>query len=111
MTTIATVNVLGTDYKIIRQSEVENPKLKDFDGLAEFYTHTLHIAEKTDSPNTVDNVDEYFKKVIRHEIVHAFLKESGLDANSDWARNEEIVDWFALQGPKIMAAWVDAGCV
>lgn len=50
-------------------------------------------------------------KIVRHEIVHAFLKESGLDCNSDWARNEEIVDWIALQGPKIMAAWTEAGCI
>ena len=36
------------------------------------------------------------KKVIRHELVHAFLFESGLSVNS-WADNEEIVDWIAIQ--------------
>jgi len=32
--------------------------------------------------------------------VHAFLYEGGLNSES-WARNEEIVDWMAIQIPKI----------
>lgn len=53
------------------------------------------------------------KETLRHEILHAFLIESGLDASSSenigpWARNEEMVDWFALQGPKIIKAWQEA---
>ena len=38
-----------------------------------------------------------------HEIVHAFLHESGLSSNSEWAMNEEIADWIALQLPKIIS--------
>jgi uncharacterized membrane protein len=45
------------------------------------------------------------KRILRHEIIHAFLFESGLadDSNSAdaWAVNEEMVDWFARQAPKI----------
>jgi hypothetical protein len=53
---------------------------------------------------------------LRHEIVHAFFTESGLMDNalqleSAWAGNEEMVDWFAIQGPKIYAAWKEAGAV
>ena len=44
--------------------------------------------------------------VLKHEIIHAFLYESGLDSNSfsysgAWAVNEEMVDWLALQWEKI----------
>ena len=43
--------------------------------------------------------------MLRHEIIHAFLFESGLECNSlktyNWAENEEMVDWFAIQSPKI----------
>ena len=39
-------------------------------------------------------------------MIHAFMFESGLDCNSNnvegWARNEEMVDWMAIQMPKIM---------
>lgn len=42
---------------------------------------------------------------LRHEIIHAFLFESGLWVNSNsvecWAMNEEMIDWIAIQYPKI----------
>ncbi|MFD1464645.1 hypothetical protein ACFQ4L_00875 [Lapidilactobacillus mulanensis] len=40
-------------------------------------------------------------KDTRHELIHAFLCESGLAENSDWAQNEEVVDWIARQFPKL----------
>ena len=51
----------------------------------------------------------YRQQVIRHELVHAFLFESGLGADS-WGINEEIVDWIAYQFPKMAEAFgkVDA---
>ena len=55
------------------------------------------------------------KKVKRHEIVHAFLKESGLDCASHhaiaWAQDEEIVDSMAHQGLKLYQAWEKAGAI
>ena len=50
----------------------------------------------------VENVEELEKKVLRHEIIHAYLGESGLRSSSEWAENEEMVDWFAIQFPKIL---------
>ena len=47
-------------------------------------------------------------KVFLHEVVHAFLFESGLSGNS-WAANEEIVDWMAHQIPKIVQSLEEAG--
>lgn len=52
----------------------------------------------------------YQKEVIA-SIVHAFLFESGLAENSEWAQNEEMVDWFACQAPKIYAAFRAAGAI
>ena len=44
-----------------------------------------------------------------------FLKESGLDhsANSvdNWANNEEMIDWFALQLPKIFKVYKELKCL
>lgn len=50
---------------------------------------------------------------LKHEIIHAFLYECGLDRNSmsyqgSWATNEEMVDWFALQYEKIRTVMHDA---
>jgi len=49
--------------------------------------------------------------VIRHELIHAFLFKSGLDACAEWARNEEMVDWLAIQFPKLMKAFQEADCL
>ena len=55
------------------------------------------------------------KKVLRHEIVHAYLCESGLEhcslGEDSWATNEEMVDWMAIQGPKLYKAWEEAGAL
>ena len=56
------------------------------------------------------------KHVLKHEIVHAFLAESGLFDNSlkqkePWALNEEMIDWMALQTEKIYMAYSSLGLV
>lgn len=55
------------------------------------------------------------KETLRHEIIHAFLNESGLGWNSfpverAWAKNEEMVDWIAIQFPKISKVFKDLDC-
>ena len=97
------VNVLGTEYKIVKGvKESDDPKLRrGGDGYCDFTTKKIVIAEMIADDNTVEDMDCYKKNVIRHELVHAFLYESGLDTCSDWARNEEIVDWIALQSEKM----------
>lgn len=57
---------------------------------------------------TVGDVMAHENKVFLHEVVHAFLFESGLSGNS-WAANEEIVDWMAHQIPKIVQSLEEAG--
>lgn len=54
--------------------------------------------------------ETYRKKTLRHEIMHAFLNESGLSDSSNrfdgaWAKNEEMVDWLAIQAPKIFSTF------
>lgn len=99
------INVLGTEYQIIVQTEDENPKLKDANGLCEMYAKKIVVRDIKPTDDTVDNLDAYKRKVLRHEIIHAFFEESGLSYNSEWANNEEMVDWFAIQFPKILKAF------
>lgn len=51
---------------------------------------------------------------LRHEIIHAYLNESGLrwdahTSNKPWAKNEEMIDWFAVQAPKIFKTYSELG--
>ena len=57
------------------------------------------------------NLNEHKKKLIRHEIIHAFLFESGLGENSNWAQNEEMVDWLAFQIPKVVEVFQKIDCI
>lgn len=103
MEEMAKVNVLGTEYTIfINVAERDKTYMKGNDGIADFTTKEIFINILDDGdPMNMQNMSVYENRTIRHEIVHAFLFESGLDHNTEWARNEEIVDWIAIQFPKL----------
>lgn len=108
------VNILGTEYVIKEQSESQNPKLKENLGICEQYSKEIIIndfGEYKDDAMLVKNPDDLKKKVLRHEIVHAFFGESGLRGNSSYAENEELVDWIAIQFPKMKKAFEEVGCL
>lgn len=111
------LNILGSEWKIIYRNE--DPAFEEAKGYAN--APAREIVVENPKVATVGGLDFSLKdqyidmrRVVRHEIVHAFLMESGLDESSNpadaWATNEEMVDWFARQGPKIYKAWkeVDA---
>lgn len=96
------INVLGTEYTThLNVLEKDEPRLSDYDGFTDTSTKDIYIAKFVYDEHSVKDLKKHSKIVLRHEIIHAFLFESGLNFNSDWARNEEIVDWIALQFPKL----------
>lgn len=109
MQMIDVVNVLGTPYTVTKKNMVEEPELEQCDGFCDHTTKSIVISDIIERPGSVEDLDTYIKGVIRHELVHAFLFESGLGADS-WGINEEIVDWIAYQFPKLAEAFtkVDA---
>ena len=116
-----TVNILGTEYTITIKKYDEDEAFErcDIGGYCVGLTKSIVICDMTTykglEHETQEALDAYTKKNLRHEIVHAFFEESGLSDNSStiegWARNEEMVDWIAIQGPKIWKAWQEAGAV
>lgn len=97
------IDILGTSYEIIRQTEEENQKLKDANGLCEIYSKKIVLREiNEDDPNYYENIEAWKNKTFRHEIIHAFFAESGLRNNCAYAEDEELVDWIAIQFPKIL---------
>ena len=100
------VNVLSTVYRIKYVTSLDGRG-----GETDFYTKEIRISEQEDVPAEykTDNLKEMQRHVLRHELIHAFLFESGMDqssaAHEAWAVNEEMIDWMAIQMPKIMAAY------
>lgn len=96
------VSILGTEYEIIEQTEEQNSKLRNSNGLCEIYSHRIILnADLKEDELTYENFQEFKKRILRHEIIHAFFAESGLRGNSEYAESEELVDWIAIQLPKI----------
>ena len=104
------VHILGTEYIILKRSERDDKRLNNCDGYCDWTTKQIVV--KQEMYGNLGNMDFFIKKVIRHEIIHAFALESGLHECSGetdaWAANEAMVDWFARQGPKIYKAWQEA---
>lgn len=106
-----TVNILGVPYDIRFYSGSNDAKLEDACGYTEMYSKEIIIDDFKPDEKTVNDSESFKRKVLRHEIVHAFLQESGLGECSDWARNEEMVDWIALQFEKMQKAMKEAGAI
>lgn len=100
-----TVNILGTEYEVIMDAPDEMLP-EDADGAMDHSVKRIVVAKFESNRNSIKDLDVYRKKVLRHEVIHAFLFESGLWNNSGnvtaWGQSKEITDWFAIQSPKIM---------
>ena len=107
-----TINVLGAEYTVTLTTEQSEPRLEGCDGFCDETTREIVVENyKRNLPGSKGKLELQEQKNLRHEILHAFLFESGLAENSDWAQNEEMVDWVAKQGPKIIKAWQEAGAL
>ena len=109
-----TVDILGTPYQIHVIPTKMDPLLKDNDGYCDRTSKRIVVDDCTGCGCDYDKPEEYVNKVIRHEIVHAFLFESGLAEGWMHQKNgqEEItVDWIAIMAPKLHLAFKQAEAV
>lgn len=107
-----TCNVMGEVWSVYFRNEEDDEALNDNEGYCDDCGKFIVIRKIAEKKNPLDlgeaeqRVNQ--KRTIRHELVHAFLSESGLSASSlaleeGWATNEEMVDWIARQSPKMFA--------
>lgn len=114
------VYILGTEYTIEKRTQ-EDKELAGLGGYCKNITPLIVIGDlstyegfDSDDSITIENIE---KNTLRHEIIHAFLNESGLGDNAfatysiPWSKNEEMVDWFAIQSPKIFKVYEEVGCL
>lgn len=103
------IKILGEEWNIKFKTEEEDNYLKEVNGYCDHTVKTIIVAKLERQYNSYEDLEKCTRKIIRHELIHAFLDESGLMENSDWARNEEMVDWFAIQFPKIKKLFKTVG--
>lgn len=116
------INILGTEYTITIKmySEDENFERSSICGYCDALTREIVVCDMATFPGWEHEPERKTaaaqKETLRHEIVHAFFDESGLRESAAkfdgaWSQFEELVDWIAIQGPKIYAAWREAGAL
>lgn len=102
------MNILGTEYEIVRRKREDDPKLVENDGYCDPTSKMIVIVDGyTPDIDNVCNLSVYDNNVLRHEMIHAFLYESGL---RNYSADETLVDWFAVQFTKMLVAFENAGC-
>ena len=92
------LNILGQEYDM----QVSDALPDDTDGLCQTYSKKIMVKpmEKMLDPTDTDDVKrKRFNEVCRHEIIHAFLFESGL---IDECSDEQLVNYLAMQMPKLI---------
>ena len=116
------INILGTEYTV---NYYDYKELDIFEkrGICGYHcgnTKEIAVGRISTFPGFEEETDVFCeveeKSILRHEIVHAFLCESGLQDSSmpskhGWAMNEEMVDWISSQAPKMLKAFQDAECL
>lgn len=116
------IDVLGTKYTVKRVNNGQDDYMEKmhFGGYCDSVDKQIVILNLKSCPDWEKEPEERIRTVekttMRHELIHAFLNESGLQHNAfapegAWARNEEMVDWFALQMPKLLKAFKEADCL
>lgn len=89
--------VLGTTYTLYYDDSITADH--DANGLAELYSKKIIVSlHGYNDDEAFESIEDYYKKVLRHELMHAFFHEMGLD---NYCRDEILVDSLALQLPKI----------
>ncbi len=101
------VNVLGVPYQIEIRNKENDTALINNDGYCDETIKLIVIDEMKPDHMSKKDLNSYQKFVLRHELVHAFLFESGL---AEFSHNEKFVDWIAAQFPKLLAAFEQANC-
>lgn len=104
------INVLGTNYELSFSNKEEDKFLQDCDGYCDKTTKQI-VVDSSELDCDLGNPQVYIKKNVRHELIHAFMYESGLVENWEhkrYGQEETTVDWFAYQLPKINKALKDA---
>ena len=111
------VDILGSKWTI--KYVDDDPAFEQANGYTNDAAREIVIenVKTSDDPLSFDMQSQYNnqKRVLRHELIHAYLYESGLGDSSNscdaWAVNEEMVDWFARNIPKMIIIFKELKCL
>jgi len=106
------INVLDAKYDLYIDNDPTMLDSWKADGLTDSVLKTIHIRNVFTAYDEVRYAELEFKRILRHELIHAFMYECGLTENSfekeAWPVSESMTDFWATQFYKIDAMFKDA---
>lgn len=102
------VSVLGVDYNISVDNVKNDTSLKKLNGYCDNSISKIVIRDDLMTPDedTCEDMSVFAHKIVRHELIHAFMDESGV-TGCDWKHDESLVDWLAVMMPKMVTCMKD----
>lgn len=108
------LNILGSEWTIEYRNVDIDPILQDGNGGYTDPSINLIVISNKGNDDDVADFSKIQKRYLRHEIIHAFLYESGMGPNfthPQFGHDETYVDWIAIQFPKILEVFKEADCL
>lgn len=108
------INILGSEWDVEYRNADIDPILQGGNGGYTDPSINLIVISNKGKDDGVVDFGKIQKRYLRHEIIHAFLFESGLGFNlehCEFGHEETMIDWLAIQFPKIQRVFEEAGCL
>ena len=104
------VTILGQDYDFQEIAAKTDTRMTGVDGYCDGYGKIIRVDNDYNDnyPTNAADLAAYKRQVMRHEIIHAFFEESGLEK---YKGDETIVDWIAKQFLKMEKAFQQVGAL
>ena len=91
--TVVKISVLGVEYSVMFGNREELELDSERDGECHLFNKTVKVLlEKDDVCICESDVNERAKEILTHELLHAFLCESGYDISED--EEERLCNWY-----------------
>jgi hypothetical protein len=102
--------ILGQEYDYKEIAGKNDFKMAGFDGYCDGYGKIIRVNSEysPNDPASISDLEGYKRQVKRHEIIHAFCEESGLE---EYKSNDLLVEWIAKQFPKLIKAFQKVGAL
>lgn len=105
------VNILGHKWKIKYKELCEDINLDGNDGYCDESTKKIVICKLQKEKYSCEDLENIMRKVLRHEIIHAYMYECGLCEciPRQSGQSELYIDWFARKYPDIHKTFKELG--
>ena len=99
------VMILDVPYSLKFGKRSEFPLMsKEHQGETRFFTKEIFVCTDFEDDFTKEDKKVALENIIRHELAHAFLYESGFE---DYASDEQLVTWMEIVLPRLMQKVID----